>query len=162
VGGIQALKKTSDIIPLAHGGVGVEGAVVRCEVVGGDPKGEGTNANEKHTFNKGDVGADVNTAADENAEDERRLQEAMGLDKPIPPHGGVRIAVLVETTAKTGVEMEALTGVVGAGLTVVDMVKGVDRGVSIGGVKVVGKKGGRRGGWGVWRDGGMEGEWKGT
>ncbi len=160
--GIQALKKTSDIIPLAHGGVGVEGAVVRCEVVGGDPKGDGTTGDEKHAFNERDGNADVNTITDENAGDGTRLQEAMGLDKSIPPHGGVRIAVLVETTAKTGVEMEALTGVVGAGLTVVDMVKGVDRGVSIGGVKVVGKKGGRRGGWGVWGHGGMEGEWKGT
>lgn len=64
-------------------------------------------------------------------------------------HGGVRIDVEVETTAKTGVEMEALAGVVGAALTVVDMCKGVDRGCEIGRVRVLGKKGGRSGRWGI-------------
>ena len=48
--------------------------------------------------------------------------------------------------------MEALTGVMGAALTAVDMVKSVDKGVVIQDVKVVGKKGGRSGGWGVFAD----------
>ena len=85
--------------------------------------------------------------------EERRIEEASQLSKPIGLYGGVRISVQVETTAKTGVEMEALTGVVGAALTVVDMCKGVDKGCVIDDVRVVGKKGGRSGGLGIWRGG---------
>lgn len=70
---------------------------------------------------------------------------------PLGPHveGGAKIKVSVESTGKTGVEMEAMAGVVGAALTVVDMCKGVDKHLVIGDVKVVGKKGGRSGSWGV-------------
>ena len=81
------------------------------------------------------------------------VEEASRLSEPIGLYGGVRISVQVETTAKTGVEMEALTGVVGAALTVVDMCKGVDKGCVVDEVKVVGKKGGRSGGLGVWGEG---------
>lgn len=55
----------------------------------------------------------------------------------------------VAATAKTGVEMEALVGVVGAGLTVVDMCKAVDRHLKLEGVQAVGKMGGQSGAWGV-------------
>lgn len=79
------------------------------------------------------------------------------VDEPIGDYGGVRITVWVETTAKTGVEMEALAGVMGAALTVVDMCKGVDKGCEISGVRVVGKRGGRSGDWGVWTEGGGAG-----
>ena len=65
----------------------------------------------------------------------------------IGPHGGIRISATVECTAKTGVEMEALTAVVGAGLTVIDMCKGVDKGLRMEGVRVVRKEGGRSGDW---------------
>lgn len=44
--------------------------------------------------------------------------------------------------------MEALAGVVGAALTVVDMCKSVDRGLRVDGVRVVWKRGGRSRGWG--------------
>lgn len=63
---------------------------------------------------------------------------------PLPPHGGVRISVQVDTTAKTGVEMEAMVGVVGAGLAVVDMCKVVDRGLMLEGVRTVWKRGGKK------------------
>jgi molybdenum cofactor biosynthesis protein MoaC len=63
--------------------------------------------------------------------------------------GGVDIEAEVECVGQTGVEMEALTAVSGACLTVIDMVKGVDRGAKIEEVKVVLKEGGRSG---VWRD----------
>lgn len=86
----------------------------------------------------------------------QQIAEAQSLTTPIGEFGGVRISVDVETTAKTGVEMEALTGVVGAALTVVDICKSVDKGCVIEGVEIIGKKGGRSGGWGVWADG-----WKG-
>lgn len=76
-------------------------------------------------------------------------QAAKQLCMCIGAFGGVRIAVSVSTTAKTGVEMEALTGVVGAGLTVIDMCKAVDRHLKLEGVQAVGKMGGKSGAWGV-------------
>lgn len=59
----------------------------------------------------------------------------------------VEISVTVRTTGRTGVEMEALTGVTVAGLTVVDMIKAVDRAAVITDVRVVAKVGGRSGDW---------------
>jgi len=53
--------------------------------------------------------------------------------------------VLVQTTAKTGVEMEAMTGVSVACLTVYDMLKSVDRGMDIQGIHLVRKSGGKSG-----------------
>jgi cyclic pyranopterin phosphate synthase len=57
------------------------------------------------------------------------------------------IVVRVETRGKTGVEMEALTAVGVAALTVYDMVKAVDRGMVIGEVRLEEKSGGRSGEW---------------
>jgi cyclic pyranopterin phosphate synthase len=51
----------------------------------------------------------------------------------------------VSATARTGVEMEALTAVAVACLTVYDMVKAVDRGMRIEGIRLVSKSGGVRG-----------------
>jgi cyclic pyranopterin monophosphate synthase len=59
----------------------------------------------------------------------------------------VLIEATVETTGKTGVEMEALTAVSVASLTVYDMVKAVDRGTVIGEVRLEEKSGGRSGHW---------------
>jgi cyclic pyranopterin monophosphate synthase len=58
---------------------------------------------------------------------------------------GVRIEATVKTTGQTGVEMEALTAVSVAALTVHDMVKAVDRGMVIDGIRVVLKDGGKSG-----------------
>jgi cyclic pyranopterin phosphate synthase len=52
-----------------------------------------------------------------------------------------------EVTARTGVEMEAMTGAAVAALTVYDMVKGIDRGVTIEGLRLIEKTGGRSGTW---------------
>ena len=52
---------------------------------------------------------------------------------------GVEIRAVVETTAQTGVEMEALTAATVAALTVYDMAKAVDREMVIGGVRLVEK-----------------------
>lgn len=60
---------------------------------------------------------------------------------------GVDITVTVRTADRTGVEMEALTGVSVAALALIDMVKGVDRLASIAGVELVEKQGGRSGHW---------------
>lgn len=59
----------------------------------------------------------------------------------------VEIEATVRTTDRTGVEMEALTAVAVAGLTVIDMVKGVDPAAVIDGVRVVTKTGGTSGEW---------------
>ncbi len=59
----------------------------------------------------------------------------------------LRIRAEAATTAQTGVEMEAMTAVSVAALTVYDMVKGVERDVSIGGVRLVAKSGGKSGEW---------------
>ncbi len=61
--------------------------------------------------------------------------------------GGVEITVTVRTADRTGVEMEALTGVSVAALALIDMVKGVDRLASIAAVELVEKQGGRSGHW---------------
>ena len=61
--------------------------------------------------------------------------------------GGVRIRATVHTADRTGVEMEALTAATVAGLAVVDMVKGVDRGVALSEAMVTAKSGGRSGDW---------------
>ncbi len=60
---------------------------------------------------------------------------------------GVEITAVVRTTDRTGVEMEALTAVCVAALTVVDMVKAVDKGATITDVRVESKSGGRSGMW---------------
>jgi molybdenum cofactor biosynthesis protein MoaC len=62
-------------------------------------------------------------------------------------YGSIEIEVRVECVGPTGVEMEALTAVAGASLTVIDMIKAVDRRASIGSSRVVLKKGGRSGDW---------------
>lgn len=58
---------------------------------------------------------------------------------------GYAIEARVRTTARTGVEMEALTAVSAAALTIYDMVKAVDKGMVIGAIRLVRKTGGRSG-----------------
>jgi cyclic pyranopterin monophosphate synthase len=60
---------------------------------------------------------------------------------------GVAITATVRTTDRTGVEMEALTAVSVAALTLVDMVKAVDKAAVITDVRVDSKAGGRSGSW---------------
>lgn len=70
-----------------------------------------------------------------------------------PTEGAVVIEARVTCSGSTGVEMEALTAVSGAALTVYDMCKAVDRAMAITGIKVVLKEGGASGDWshGLWR-----------
>jgi cyclic pyranopterin phosphate synthase len=60
---------------------------------------------------------------------------------------GVRVTAVARATGRTGVEMEALTAVSVACLTVYDMVKAIDRGMTIDDVRLVSKTGGTRGDW---------------
>jgi cyclic pyranopterin phosphate synthase len=71
-----------------------------------------------------------------------------GIDVRLEPNvaeSAVEISATVRTTGKTGVEMEALTAVTVAGLTVYDMCKAVDRGMRLEGVQLVSKSGGASG-----------------
>jgi len=60
---------------------------------------------------------------------------------------GISVTATVRTTQKTGVEMEALTAVSIAALTIYDMVKGTERGVAITDLVLLRKSGGRSGEW---------------
>jgi len=73
-----------------------------------------------------------------------RVEVEARLEPELP---GVRISASAKATGRTGVEMEALTAVVVACLTVYDMVKAVDRGMAIEEVRLVSKTGGTRGDW---------------
>jgi cyclic pyranopterin phosphate synthase len=96
IAGIQAAKRTGELIPLCH------------------PLG----------LDHVDVDAAVDAAA-----------------------GTVTLTAQASVTARTGVEMEAMTAVAVAALTVYDMVKGLERGVEIAEVCLVEKSGGRSGTW---------------
>jgi cyclic pyranopterin phosphate synthase len=70
------------------------------------------------------------------------------VDISLEPAGhGIAITATVSTTSQTGVEMEALTAVSTAALTVYDMVKSLERGVTIEEVRLRMKEGGRTGTW---------------
>ena len=95
VAGIQAAKRTSDLIPLCH----------------------------PLAIEKIDIGF-------------ARIGESK-----------LRIEAVCRLTGKTGVEMEALTAVSVAALTIYDMCKGVEKGIEIREVRLVSKKGGKLGSW---------------
>lgn len=88
----------------------------------------------------------------------KRTAELIPLCHPLPvevasidfrprPAGQLQITATVKVTGKTGVEMEALTAVSAAALTVYDMCKAVDRGMVITDVCLLEKRGGRSGTW---------------
>lgn len=103
---------------------------------------------------KGDAAAVARVAGIAGA---KRTADLIPLCHPIPLTGvemkleparhGVRITATVSTTGRTGVEMEAMTAVSTAALTIYDMVKGVERGVTISSVRLLKKTGGRSGEW---------------
>ena len=105
---------------------------------------------------KGDV---LGTARLAGIQAAKRTAELIPLAHPLPldvvdveakvdPAEGVVILVAeAGVTARTGVEMEAMTACAVAALTVYDMVKGVERGVTIERVELVAKSGGRSGEW---------------
>ena len=106
------------------------------------------------TSPKGDAVATVRIAAIQGA---KRTSSLIPLCHPLPiesvsvnieptPDGAV-ITVTATVTAKTGVEMEAMTGAAVGAVALYDMIKGVDRGSQIGGVRLLEKSGGRSGEW---------------
>jgi cyclic pyranopterin phosphate synthase len=96
IAGIQAAKRTGELIPLCHP-LGLDHVDVRAE-----------------------VDADA---------------------------GAVTLTAEARVTARTGVEMEAMTAAAVAALTVYDMVKGLERGVTVAEVALLEKSGGRSGTW---------------
>ena len=68
--------------------------------------------------------------------------------EPDPARRRLLIEATVRVDGKTGVEMEALTAVSVAALTVYDMAKAIDRGMTIARVRLVAKSGGKSGSWG--------------
>ncbi|WP_175548768.1 cyclic pyranopterin monophosphate synthase MoaC [Mangrovactinospora gilvigrisea] len=87
----------------------------------------------------------------------KRTPDLVPLCHPIAVHGvtvdlvvaddAVEITAQVRTADRTGVEMEALTAVSVAALTLVDMVKAVDKGAVIEGIRIEEKTGGKSGDW---------------
>lgn len=60
---------------------------------------------------------------------------------------GARITVTASTTAKTGIEMETMTAAAVGAVAIYDMVKGLDRSIEIGSVRLLHKSGGKSGEW---------------
>ena len=106
------------------------------------------------TAKKGDV---LGTARLAGIMGAKRTPDLIPLCHPLPitkvsleltPDGGlpgVRVSAEVRTTGKTGVEMEALTAVSTACLTIYDMLKAVEKTMQIGGIEVTLKDGGKSG-----------------
>jgi cyclic pyranopterin monophosphate synthase len=87
----------------------------------------------------------------------KRTPDLIPLTHPLPltsvsvdfefVRGGVRVLARARVTGQTGVEMEALTAAAVAGLTLIDMTKGVEKGVFLETVRLLEKSGGRSGTW---------------
>ncbi len=102
---------------------------------------------------KGDVVSIARIAAIQAA---KRTDELIPLAHPLPldlidvdvdidvPSGTVTITCITRTSARTGVEMEAMVACAAGALTVYDMVKGVERGVRISDVSLLAKSGGKQ------------------
>ena len=103
---------------------------------------------------KGDAVATVRIAAIQGA---KQTSALVPLCHPLPiesvvvaiepTEDGAVITVTATVTAKTGVEMEAMTGAAVGAVALYDMIKGVDRGSQIGSVRLLEKSGGRSGEW---------------
>jgi cyclic pyranopterin monophosphate synthase len=142
-----------------------EASRARMVDVGGKPETERTAVAEgfvrmsrvafeqvsSHAVAKGDVLAVAEVAgvlAAKRTGELIPLCHPLGLDLALvearlaPDLPGVRVTATVKVTARTGVEMEALTAVSVACLTVYDMVKAADRGMVIEGVRLLSKTGG--------------------
>jgi len=136
--------------------VGWKDATARVAVARGSirMKPETLRLIQQGQVEKGDVLAAARLAGIMGA---KRTSELVPLCHPIPldqvavelepdeSASAIHITATARTTAKTGVEMEALTAVAVAALTIYDMAKAVDRGMRIEGVRLVSKRGGKSG-----------------
>ena len=147
-----------------------EGGRARMVDVGGKPETERTAVAEgavrmspaayeqvaTHAVAKGDVLTVAEVAgvmAAKRTGELIPLCHPLGLDvatvevRLVPELPGVKVTATAKVTGRTGVEMEALTAVSVACLTVYDMVKAIDREMVIEGVRLISKTGGTRGDW---------------
>jgi cyclic pyranopterin phosphate synthase len=147
-----------------------EASRARMVDVGGKPETERTAVAEglvrmsreafdqvaAHAVAKGDVLAVAEVAgvmAAKRTGELIPLCHPLGLDlvtveaRLVPGLPGVGVTATAKVTGRTGVEMEALTAVSVACLTIYDMVKAVDRKMVIEGVQLISKTGGTRGDW---------------
>ena len=117
---------------------------------------EALAAIERNAVSKGDV---IGTARIAGIMAAKRTAELIPLCHPLPltdvgvdidvDHAipGLRVTAWASTEGRTGVEMEALTAVAVALLTVYDMAKAMDRRMEISGIRLVEKRGGKSGDW---------------
>jgi cyclic pyranopterin monophosphate synthase len=129
--------------------IAVAGAVVRMSP-------DTAASVERGDAPKGDVAGTARIAGIQAA---KRTAELIPLAHPLPltfadvrievdaAEGLVRVEAEARTVERTGVELEAMTACSVAALTVYDMVKGLERGVSIEDLKLLRKSGGRSGDW---------------
>ena len=129
IAGIMAAKKCPELIPLCH--------PIALTHVGVELRLFGDKWDPRMTGKAEEMGK----------EGEALGGKGKGKGKGKMGFGGVNIEAKVQCTGPTGVEMEALTAVMGAALSVVDMCKAVDRAQRVSGVRVVMKEGGRSGEW---------------
>ena len=107
-----------------------------------------------HAMPKGDP---LETARIAGIQGGKKTSELIPLCHPLPlTHldisieiidSGARIEAIAKTKAETGVEMEAMTAVSVAALTLYDMCKAVEKGISLGPVRLLEKSGGKSGHW---------------
>ena len=126
--------------------VGAKPMSRRRAVATGSVRMDAATAQTLHQLPKGDALVTAQLAGIQAA---KRTADLIPLCHPLPlsrvdvslvvEAGSVTIKATAETTAQTGVEMEALTAVAVAALTVYDMAKAIDKGMEIGEIKLVEK-----------------------
>jgi len=127
---------------LAEGQIVMARETLRLIVEGKTPKGNVLQVAELAGVMAGKKTADLIPLC--HALPGTTVQVSLEADEKLP---GVRARAEARVTDRTGVEMEALTAVSVALLTVYDMAKAVDRGMRIEGVRLLEKEGGRSGKW---------------
>jgi len=121
VAGIMAAKRVHELIPMCHPLM-----ITHVELEFEFSRSEGSGVNE------GEQAAGRAETKEQRAENKEQ-------------RAAIGITATVKTRGKTGVEMEALTAVAIAALTIYDMAKAVDRGMRIQNVRLVRKSGGKSG-----------------
>ena len=139
------------MVDVGHKPVTGREAVAECLV---RMSAETVRAVREATLAKGDAIAVARVAGIMAA---KKTSELIPLCHPLPitsvqldfdvREDGVRVESRARVTGQTGVEMEALTAAAVAGLTLIDMVKGVEKGVYLERVRLLAKSGGKSGDW---------------